>query len=79
MNKKLDAKEIAALREANFYVAPVAGQGDERYAWGNSKSGARQKDTQQPARRSKDQAWRDCQDYVDGEGGAPAQPDWLDK
>lgn len=79
MTTKLDPKEIDALRAAHYYVAPVAGQGDDRYAWENSKSGARQEHTQQPARRSKDQAWRDCQNYVDGEGSAPAQPDWLDK
>lgn len=79
MQKKLDPKEIAALREAGFYVAPVAGQGDDRYAWANSKSGARQKDTQQPARRSEAQAWYDCNEYAgDGDPG-PARPDWLDK
>jgi hypothetical protein len=31
MQKKLDPIEIAALREAGFSLAPVAGQGDERY------------------------------------------------
>lgn len=79
MHKKLEPEAISALREEGYYVAPVAGQGDERYAWGNSRSGAHQNDTQQPPRRSEDQAWRDCQDYVDGEGAAPARLDWLDK
>lgn len=79
MQKKLDPIEIAALREAGFSLAPVAGQGDERYTWLHSASGARQEHTNQPARRSQAQAWRDCQDYVDGEGSAPAQPDWLDR
>lgn len=79
MQKKLDPKEIAALREAGFYVATVAGQGDERYAWANSRSGARQKETQQPARRSEAQSWYDCNEYAgDGDLG-PARPDWLDK
>lgn len=79
MTRKLGPKEIDTLRAAGYHVAAVAGQGDERYAWANAQSGARQKDTQQPPRRSTDQAWRDCQDYLDGEGAAPAQPDWLDK
>jgi hypothetical protein len=77
MHKKLDPKEIAALRAAGFYVAPVAGQSEERYTWAN-KSGARQKDTQQPPRRSEDQAWYDCNEYAtDGDPG-PARPDWLE-
>ena len=60
-------------------MAPFAGQGDERYAWANSRSGSYQKDTQQPPRRSEGQAWHNCQEYVDGEGAAPARPDWLEK
>jgi len=79
MHTKLAPTAIAALRAEGYYVAPVAGHGDHRYAWGNSRSGARQADTQQPPRRSQDQAWCDCQEYVDGEGAAPARPDWLDE
>jgi len=79
MHKKLDPTAIAALRAEGYYVAPVAGQGDELYAWGNSRSGARQEHTPQPPRRSPDQAWHDCQEYVDGEGAAPARPAWLDE
>lgn len=79
MHKKLAPQAIAALRTDGYYVAPVASQGDERYAWGNSRSGAHQKDTQQPPRRSEDQAWHDCQEYADAEGAAPARPDWLDE
>jgi len=79
MQKNLDAKEIAALREARFYVLPVAGQGDERYAWGNSRSGVRQKDTQPPPGQREAQAWYDCNEYAgDGDPG-PGRPDWLDR
>ena len=77
MTKRLDPKEIAALRADGYYVAPVAGQGDERYGW-SSTFGARQGQTQQPARRSEAQAWHDCSQYaVDGDPN-PARPDWLD-
>lgn len=78
MDKKLDPKEIAALRANGYYVAPVAGQGDERYAWG-STFGARQRQTQQPARRSEAQAWHDCSQYVVDGDPEPARPDWLDE
>ena len=77
MKMKLNPKEIAALRADGYYVAVVAGQGDERYAW-ESTFGARQVKTQQPARRSEAQAWHDCSQYaVDGDP-EPARPDWLE-
>jgi len=79
MHKKLDPKAIAELRAEGYYVAPVAGQNDERYAWGNSHSGARQTDTQQPSTRSQDQAWYDCNEYAGAGDPGPARSDWLDK
>lgn len=69
---------IKALQSGGYSVQVMYDGDPELYGWVHT-SGACQADVKdrQPYRRTKAQAWADCQAYDDGVVPSEAEPDWA--
>jgi len=76
----LSESEIQDLREQGYTVTTVTDVDKSAYIWqSTSKSGASQRDTVQPARRTAAQAWHDLSLYLSPDGPDTLRPDWIEK
>ncbi|MBW8466884.1 MAG: hypothetical protein K0M67_01365 [Thiobacillus sp.] len=77
--RALSADEIQQLREAGYDVIPMNDYDPALFGWIHVASEAKQSDWKehQPYRRSRDQAWVDCQDYAGCNLPSTPTPDWL--
>ncbi len=83
-NKHPDALSPSRIKELEGagYTVYMAYDGDPAlYAWMNTKSGASQTEHKkvQPLRRTKAQAWADCDAYASLDMPTSPQPDWEDE
>jgi hypothetical protein len=69
---------IKTLQSRGYSVQVMYDGDPELYGWTHT-SGARQGDVKdrQPYRRTKAQAWADCEAYDDGDVPSKAEPDWV--
>lgn len=72
-------ERIAELTKEGYIVKRVIDIGQPLYGWSNKTNGASQSDHArlQPYRRTQDQAWSDCNDFVTGNMPATANIDWA--
>ena len=77
---KVSQKRIQELTDAGFDVHMVSDQDPALYGWLNTKSGASQREykQQQPFRRSKAQAWSDCEAFDSCDMPTTPEPDWTE-
>jgi hypothetical protein len=77
--RALSADEIQRLREAGYDVIPMNDYDPVLFGWSHGASRALQshQKERQPLRRSRDQAWVDCQDYAGCNLPSTPTPDWL--
>lgn len=75
----LSEDEILQLRDGGYDVREFYDTDPPLYGWLRTDCDASQLNykTQQPLRRSMQQAWVDCRDYAGGEFPSPPTPDWL--
>ncbi|AJZ56543.1 hypothetical protein OI25_7247 [Paraburkholderia fungorum] len=76
---KIGHKRIQELKDGGFVVHMVSDQEPVLYGWLNTKSGASQGEykERQPFRRTKEQAWADCEAFDSCEMPMAAEPDWT--
>lgn len=77
MSKELDPDEIKQLRADGYNVDRVNDLDNAGYVWTHKHGASQLRDTKQPPRRTAAQAWYDCAQYAGLNGGAPAEPDWV--
>lgn len=72
-------ERIAELTSSGYAVRRVIDIGQPLYGWSNKASGKSQTDVckQQPYRRTQEQAWSDCDDFVNGTIPETPHPDWA--